>query len=152
MLAVIRPDEWNLPLLVHVLGSMMLVGTLIVAAATLMAAARRTEPGDTAVLSRFGFRALLIGAIPSYILMRGGAEWVSSKADFGDPDWIGIGYMTADFGLVILIAATVTAGLAASRIGRRGEGSGPSRWAPILTLVLIVAYAIAVWAMTAKPG
>ena len=30
MLASIRPDSWNLPLFVHVLGAMILVGGLLV--------------------------------------------------------------------------------------------------------------------------
>ena len=28
-IAAIRPDEWNLPLLVHVTGAMVLVGALV---------------------------------------------------------------------------------------------------------------------------
>jgi hypothetical protein len=31
MLAVVRPDAWNLPLLVHVAGAMLLVGFVAVA-------------------------------------------------------------------------------------------------------------------------
>lgn len=33
MLAAIRPDSWNLPLLLHVFGAMVLVGGLVVAVA-----------------------------------------------------------------------------------------------------------------------
>ncbi len=37
LVAVIRPDEWNLPLFVHVLGAMLLVGTLLLAGLVLFA-------------------------------------------------------------------------------------------------------------------
>jgi len=46
-LLVIRPDEWNLPLLLHVGGAMVMCGALVVAAATLLLAVR-SSPGGMA--------------------------------------------------------------------------------------------------------
>ena len=64
MLAVIRPDSWNYPLFVHVLGAMVLVGALITAG-TAQALSWRPE-GNAAAYSRLSFRTLLIVAIPAW--------------------------------------------------------------------------------------
>jgi heme A synthase len=149
-LASVRPDSWNFPLLLHVLGAMVLVGLLAVAAVVLAGALRAD---DRAAAVRFAFRILLIGAIPSYLVMRVGAEWVASKENLEDADfaWIDIGYMVADIGLLVLIVMTVLTGIASRRARRGGTPSGLVRWASALTLLLIVAYAVALWAMTTKP-
>jgi hypothetical protein len=154
-LLVIRPDEWNLPLLLHVGGAMVMCGALVVAAAVLVLAVRSTGD-DRVALARFSFRILLIGVLPAYIVMRGAAEWIYSKEGFSgdnDPGWIGIGYITSDLGLLLIIISTVLAGLAARRI--RTNPDGPSMMTRIsmaLTFVLIAAYVVAVWAMTTKPS
>ena len=102
MLAAVRPDDWNLPLLVHVTGAMLLVGFLVVVAASYLRAA--AGPGEAPVLARVGFRTLLLGALPAYIVMRGGAEWIASTEDVSDDvTWIGIGYMVSDAGLLVLL-------------------------------------------------
>jgi hypothetical protein len=147
MLASIRPDDWNLPLIVHVGGAMLLVGALVVVLAT--TAAGRRGGDDAAVLVRLGFRALLLGVLPAYVVMRGGAEWVASTEGVGDPAWIGIGYGVADGGLLLAVIATVLA-WRASRRG--GGGGGLGRAVAGLSALLLVAYVVAMWAMTAKPG
>ena len=154
MYAALRPDSWNLPLLLHVGGAMLLVGTLTLAAATLVAATRGTGPADAAGLSRFGFRALLVAALPSYILMRAGAQWIASEENVEDSDaaWIGIGFMVSDAGVLVLIAAIVVAGLAVRRFARGDGQVGASRVAPALVLLMIAAYLVATWAMAAKPA
>jgi hypothetical protein len=148
-LAAIRPDEWNLPLLVHVLSAMVFVG-LLAAVAVVLAVAARSD--DRAAALRLAFRTLLIGALPAYIVMRGAAEWIASEEDVPDDlTWINIGYMVTDIGLLVLIAITVLAGLAARRTRRGDEPGGLVRPATVLTLVLIAAYAVALWAMATKP-
>ena len=152
---IIRPDDWDLPLLLHVGGAMVMCGALVVAAAVLVLAVRSTGD-DRVALARFSFRILLIGVLPAYIVMRGAAEWIYSKEGFSgdnDPGWIGIGYITSDLGLLLIIISTVLAGLAARRI--RTNPDGPSMMTRIsmaLTFVLIAAYVVAVWAMTTKPS
>jgi hypothetical protein len=142
--AAVRPDAWNLPLLLHVGGAMVLVGALATVVVLLVVAMR----GELSAL-RLGFRTLLIGAIPAYIVMRVGAEWVASEENVpDDATWIGIGYMVADAGLLLLIIATVLAGLAS----RRASAGGFVRAANVLTLIVIAGYAVALWAMTAKPS
>ena len=154
MTAAIRPDSWNLPLLLHVGGAMLLVGSLVLVAGTLIAAARGPGPGGAAGLSRFGFRALLFAVLPSYILMRAGAQWIASEENVEDSDaaWIGIGFITSDGGFVLMVAATIVAGIAARRFERAGADARASRVAPALVLLLIAVYAVAVWAMATKPA
>ncbi len=117
VLAAIRPDAWNFPLLLHVLGAMLLVGTLVLAASALVLAWR----DGSASLVRLGYRSLLIGALPAWIVMRGAAEWIADKEGLtGDevPSWVDIGYSTADSGFLLLVISTVLAGLAVRRAGR----------------------------------
>jgi len=149
MVAVVRPDSWNLPLFVHVAGAMLLVGALVVVTVAMAAALRRGDGFE--VLTRLAFRALLIGVIPSYVLMRAGAEWIASEENIPDElDWVGIGYIVADLGLLLTLITAVLAWRAARR-GADGPG-GAGRAAFVLAAVLIVAYGVALWAMATKPA
>jgi hypothetical protein len=149
MVATIRPDSWAFPLFLHVAGAMLLVGALVVVAATMGAALRRGDGVE--VLTRLAFRTLLIGVIPAYILMRAGAEWILSKENVPDDvTWLGIGYSVADGGLLLTIIAAVLA-WRASRRGVAGPG-GQGRAVLVLAGVLLLAYAVAIWAMATKPG
>ena len=151
-LAILRPDEWDFPLLVHVLGAMLLVGTLTVALTVFVGAWRRQgDATESAAMRRLAFQALLVGALPSYVVMRIGAEWIASEEelDEAEADWIDIGYVTADAGLLVLVAATVVGFVAV----RRGAAGGPlGRVSMILVGLLLAAYLVAIWAMTTKPG
>jgi hypothetical protein len=140
ILAAIRPDDWNLALLVHILGAMLLVGALVLVASAL--AARDV---------RLGYRSLLLGVVPGWIVMRGAAEWIAEKEKLGDidptPAWVDIGYSVADPMLLFIIIATVCAGLAARR-----QSTGGLRTAALLLVALtIVASFVAIWAMATKP-
>jgi len=149
MVAVVRPDSWNLPLFVHVAGAMLLVGALVVVTVAMAAALRRGDGVE--VLTRLAFRALLIGVIPAYVLMRVGAEWIASEENIPDElDWVGIGYIVADLGLLLTLITAVLAWRAARR-GADGPG-GAGRAAFVLAAVLIVAYGVALWAMATKPA
>jgi hypothetical protein len=150
MLAAIRPDDWNLPLLLHVLGAMLLVGGLTTAVAALLLGWRR----DTLTLSRLGFWSLLAVAFPSWWLMRLAAQWIYDKEGFGDidPTWLEIGFVAAEPGGLLLLIAIILTGIGVRRL-RRADG-GPSlliRIGAVLTTIVLAAYLIAVWAMTAKP-
>jgi hypothetical protein len=86
--------------------------------------------------------------------MRIGAEWIADKEHLTDSNasWIGIGYSVADGGLLILIILNVLAGLAYRRARRGGQPVALLRWTTGLTLLLIVAYGVALWAMATKPA
>jgi hypothetical protein len=152
-LAAIRADDVNFPLFLHVLGAFMLIGALLTVTSALLLA-WRADGLDRAVLTRLGFRSLLLGAIPAYLIMRVGAQWVESEENLGDADfaWLGIGYMTADIGLLLLIIATILAGLGARRVrADAGGGRGLTNIAAVIGVLLVVAYVVAVWAMATKP-
>ena len=154
VLAVERLSSWEFPLFVHVAGALLYTAALVVSAVFLAAAWRpRADGGDVVTLSRLGFRWLLLGVLPSFIVMRGAAEWVLSKEPDAveDLDWVGIGYAITDLGLLLLIAACVTAGLASRRAAERGP-TGVSRAAGIITMILVALAFVGIWAMTAKPG
>jgi hypothetical protein len=150
LLAAIRPDAWDFPLFLHLVGAMTLVGTLLLVAVSLAGAAR----GGSAATVRLGFRGLLFAGLPAWILMRVGAEWLASKENVDDdsPGWVDIGYMTSDTTFLLLIAATICAGLAARRAGRDAAGGGGLSVAVVvLAAITLVAYVVAIWAMTTKP-
>ena len=148
---VLRPDAWDLPLFVHVAGAMVLMGAALLAGVALAGGLRAAGSGQGATLTRFGFRTLLIGALPAFIVMRVGAEWIASEQEIEEPAWIGIGYITSDGGALFLVAGLITAGIAQKRMGRGEAASGLTRAATILSLLLVVALLIALWAMSSKP-
>jgi hypothetical protein len=149
IVATIRPDAWNFPLLLHVLGAMLLVGALILAGSALSFAWR----DGNAALVRLGYRSLLLGALPAWILMRAGAAWIADKEHVTNSNdaWVGIGSTTGDLGLVVILISILLASLAVRRT-RGAESPGSfARVTAILVSLLVVAYLVAVWAMTTKP-
>ena len=152
-LAAIRPDEWNVPLFLHVLGALLLVGALVTAVGALVVGWRRDDPAAALALNRLGFQSLLLGAIPSYLVMRVGAEWIATKEGVdGDIPWVGIGYLNADLGVLLLPLTILLAGLGVRRMGKRGATHTVlGRIATVLASLLLAGYNVAIWAMTAKP-
>jgi hypothetical protein len=150
VLAFVRPDAWNIPLLVHVLGAMLMTAGVLVAALTLVA----NRAGASALLSRVSFRSLLVVALPGYVLMRVGAEWIFNKENISDkhpPSWVDTGFIVADPGLLLLIIATVIAWRVSKRVGA-GNASGGMRNVVLgLSGLLVVMYVVAIYAMTTKP-
>jgi hypothetical protein len=145
MIAAIRPDSWNLPLFLHVLGAMLLFGATLSAAILSIVAWRRS---DTPVLPRATFLTLLLAAIPAWVLMRGGAAWIYSKEGFSghnDPSWIGIGFAAAEPGLLILLIATGVAFW-----WRRGNKPVAGHIVAVLSSLYLVLLTIAWLAMSGK--
>jgi hypothetical protein len=148
---LIRPHSWDLPLFVHVAGAMMVYASLVVAFAVLVLA-RRSEGDLRSAITRFGYRTLLFAGIPSYLVMRIGAEWVLGRENLNEnATWIGIGFMTADVGGLLLIIATILTGLGARRLRAGGGGARLATVGTFLAGFVIVIYTVAVWAMTTKP-
>ena len=144
LLGAIRPDDWNFPLFIHVLSAMVLFGAVVLAVVSVA--------GNSQAGLRLGFRSLLIGAIPAWIAMRLSAQWIASEENLLDEDvetpaWVDIGFMTSEGSLLFLIAATVCAGIAT----RRGHGGGLRTATVVLVGITVVAYIVALWAMSTMP-
>lgn len=150
VLAMSRPTDWNFPLFVHVLGAMILVGGLLTASSAL-AFAR----GDARFL-RLGYWTLLAVALPGYIVMRIGAEWIYVREGWDDvpddavPAWIDVGYIVADVGALLVLAALIVGGIGVRRL-RDGKGTGLLKATMVLALIVLAAAVVAVWAMAGKP-
>jgi hypothetical protein len=141
-----RPDSFDFPLLVHVLGAMILVGTVAAGVTLELVSVRSAAPER---LRRLAFRTFLLGALPAYVVMRVGAEWIHSKEfpeGSDDPTWVGIGYITGDAGGIVFLVALILAGVSAWK-ARAGLG----RAAALLAAVSLAAWLVAVWAMAGKP-
>ena len=156
MLAAVRPDSWNLPLLLHVLGASIVVGALVTALAFQVVGWARGSAGGALQLARAGFYTLLCVAVPGWILMRVGADWIWREERWDDvdsePAWLGIGWITSDLGGVFILVATILAGLGARRLRLSGEAASTLvRIATVLTALALIAYVVTVWAMSAKP-
>ena len=151
VLAAVRLDSWNFPLLVHVLGAMILVGGLLTGASAI-AFAR----GNAGFL-RLGYWTLLAVALPGYILMRIGAHWIYSKEGWDDlpdeveePAWLGIGWIVADIGALLTLVALILGGIGVRRLGS-GGGTGLLKAAMVIAWIVLAAALVAVWAMSGKP-
>jgi hypothetical protein len=152
VLAAVRPHSWDLAVFVHVLGAMILVGGLVTATGAGVIGWR--DAGGA--LRRFAALTLFAVALPGWIIMRVGAEWAYSKEGWNkvpsklQPTWLGIGYLTADVGGLILLIALVLGGIGIRRM-RSGGGTGLLKASTALAALLIVVYAVSVWAMGGKP-
>jgi len=148
VLASVRPDSWNFPLFVHVLGAMILVGGLLTGASILTFAR-----GDVRFL-RLGYWTLLAVALPGYIVMRLGAQWIYSKEHLddapSDPTWIGIGFIVADLGALLVLIALIVGGIGVRRLDS-GGGQGLLKAAMVIAWLVLAAALVAVWAMAGKP-
>ncbi|HEY8645768.1 MAG TPA: hypothetical protein VIL77_07830 [Gaiellaceae bacterium] len=144
MIAFSRPF-W--PLFLHVLGAMTLVGALLAVFLVSWVAWRRP---DLAVLRRTAWTALVVVALPAYVVMRLAGQWIYSKEGFSgknDPTWLGIGFGVADLGLLLLL---ITIGVAFW--WRRGAKPLAGRIVAGLSSVYLVVLAIAWLAMSGKWG
>ena len=145
MLALIRPDSWNLPLFLHVFGAITVFG----ASATLAIAgfaALRTEEHQQ-LLARTIARTSVFGVLPAWLLMRIAAEWIAGK-EFPEgvegPGWVGVGYIVSEGSGALLLVAGILAWLSV----RRGR---VMLAVPILATICVLGYAVAWFAMSGKP-
>ena len=149
VIAAVRPDSWNFPLFVHIVGATILVGGLLTGASALAFA-----KGDAKLL-RLGYWSLLAVALPGWFVMRIGAQWIASKEGLDDlqddPTWLAIGWTTADLGGLVLVVSLALGGIGVYRL-REGKGSGLLKATLVLSLVLLAAYVVAAWAMAGKPN
>ena len=144
MIAFSRPF-W--PLFLHVLGAMTTIGAILTALLLLLAAWKRP---DAVFLRRATFTTLL-AAIPFYALLRvfGQVMYNREKDAFGgnDPTWVGIGFIFADAGALVLL---ITIGLAFWWL-RSGKAIA-ARITTGTSSILLVLLTIAMLAMSGKWG
>jgi hypothetical protein len=143
MLAIIRPDSWNFPLFLHVLGATVVTGAT--AAAFVLAISSRRWPWLRLVLAR----TMVLAVFPAWVLMRLGGAWEDSRSSIGDDStWLGIGYIVGDAGFVLLIVAMIL-----SAVGRRRPERGwPISAVAVITGVYLAALLVAMFVMTGKPS
>jgi hypothetical protein len=153
LLAAIRPDDQSFALLLHLVGATVVFGALL-ASATSLALAR----GETRLL-RLGYFSLLLVGLPGLILMRLAGEWLYRLQNWDDlpeqieePAWLKVGFVVADWGGLLFLAALAIGGLGVYRLRTGKGGAGLLKVTMAISLVLVVAYVIAVWAMTGKPN
>ncbi|HZE29092.1 MAG TPA: hypothetical protein VE055_03265 [Gaiellaceae bacterium] len=142
MLALIRPDSWNLPLFLHILGATLLFGTT--ATVAIVGFAGRTKPDYNPLLARVAQRTFMLGVVPAYILMRVGAQWIDSKEfpNGDEPGWVGVGFIVSDVGVVLPLIVGILLAVRRQRVLLA---------VPILAAVYVVALGVAWVAMSGKP-
>jgi len=151
MLTAIRGPGQDFPVLLHIVGATVVFGALLASAGSI-AFAR----GEVRLL-RLGYFSLLLVGVPALILMRLSAQWIYTKQRWDDvpdafhPTWLGIGFVVADYGAILLLLALVLGGVGIVRL-RTGNGTTLLKLTMVISLVLIVGYVVAVWAMTGKPA
>ena len=153
LLAAIRPDDQSFALLLHLVGATVAFGGLLASATSLVLAR-----GEVRLL-RLGYFSLLLVALPGLILLRLAGQWLYQlqnwdqlPAQFDEPTWLGIGFLVADLGGILLLLALALGGIGIYRLGQGKGGTLFLKATMVIALVLVVAYAVAVWAMTGKPN
>ncbi len=165
-----RPDSWNVALLIHITGAMILVGGVLGAAAAL--ALGRGDLGKV----KLGYYSLLFVGFPGLVLTKIGATAIWSKesahsfigAAFphtDDPRWIMVGGTALDGGAGLLVLALILGWFGLRRMeGSDGDfltkvpvvknmsGETLVKATTIISVVLLVGYALAIWAMSTKPS
>jgi hypothetical protein len=152
MLAAIRPDEQSFALLLHLVGATVVFGALLASATSTLLAR-----GETRLL-RLGYFALLLVGLPGLILMRLAGQWLYNLQHWDDlpdqidePAWLGIGFVVADWGGLLFLLSLALGGVGIYRLRQGKSATGLLNATMLISLVLIVAYVVAVWAMTGKP-
>ena len=145
MIAFLRPDAWDFPLFLHVLGATVLFGG--VASIAIVSAAGLRVTDQALMLRRLAFRTTLFLVWPAFVVMRIGAQLIVNKEhlDKDSPGWVVTGFLVADGGVIVLLALTLLGWLALRR-------PRVSPWFAGVAVLYIVALGVALFAMSAKPG
>ena len=153
LLAAIRPDLQSFALLLHLVGATVVFGALLASATSLLLAR-----GETRLL-RLGYFSLLLVALPGLILLRLAGEWLYRLQNWNqlpdqinEPAWLKIGFIVADWGGLLLLLALALGGIGVHRLSNGKGGAVLLKATMVISLILILAYAVAVWAMTGKPN
>ena len=152
MLAAIRPNDQSFALLLHLVGATVVFGALLASATSLL-----LSRGDARLL-RLGYYSLLLVGLPGLILLRVAGQWLYQlqswdklPSQIGEPTWLSIGFIVADWGGILFLAALAIGGVGVYRMRSGRGGAVLVKSTMVSSLILIVGYAVAVWAMTGKP-
>lgn len=152
VIAALRPDEQSFALLLHLVGATVVFGALLASATSLLLARGQTR------LLRLGYFSLLFVGLPGLILMRLAGQWLYNLQNWDDlpdqidePAWLGIGFVVADWGGLLFLLSLALGGVGIYRLRQGKNATGLLNATMVISLVLIVAYVVAVWAMTGKP-
>ena len=153
MLAAIRPDDQSFALLLHLVGAVVVFGALLASATSILLAR-----GEVRLL-RVGYFSLLLVGVPGWILMRLAGEWIYRQqhwntlpSDLRDQSWLNIGFVVADWGGLLFLVSLALGGVGIYRLRTGKGGTGLLRATMVISLILALAYVVAVWAMTGKPN
>jgi hypothetical protein len=153
MLAAIRPDIQDFALLLHLVGATVVFGALLTSATSLVLAR-----GETRLL-RLGYFSLLFVGLPGLILLRLAGQWLYQlqkwddlPSQFAQPTWLDIGFIVADWGGFLFVLALVLGWVGIHRLRTDRGGALLLRATMVISIVLILGYVLAVWAMTGKPS
>ena len=153
MLAAIRPNDQSFALLLHLVGATVVFGALLASATSLL-----VSRGDARLL-RLGYDSLLLVGLPGLILLRVAGQWLYQlqswdklPSQIGEPTWLSIGFIVADWGGILFLAALAIGGIGVYRMRSGRGGAVLVKSTMVSSLILIVGYAVAVWAMTGKPS
>lgn len=132
-----RPTSFDLPLFLHVLGAMVLVGSVL--ATLILAVARKPK----------AFPMLAVVGIPAWLLTLIGGHWTASKEslDHHSPGWISLGMGILEPGVLVLLA-TIGVAYWWQRSAKPVAGRILAGLASVYLLMLAVAWL----AMTGKWG
>jgi hypothetical protein len=145
ILATVRPESWNLPLFLHVLGATVTFGAT--AAVAILAFAGRAAGEQTLLLRRLVFRVGVFVLVPAWLVLRLPAQWIADKEfPHHEPGWVGVGYPITEGGAVLIIVMLILAWFA-----RRTLESRAAAIVPWLAAVYLAALGVAWFAMSAKP-
>ena len=143
MLALVRPDSWNLPLFLHILGATILFGATATVAIAGFASRGRDDYRE--LLRRVTSRTFLLGVIPAWILMRIGAQWIVGKEfpdDAKTPGWVDVGFLVSEPGALLLIVIGILLLVRRQRVLLA---------VPVLAAIYVLALGVAWVAMSGKP-
>ncbi|HEY7018082.1 MAG TPA: hypothetical protein VH297_06400 [Gaiellaceae bacterium] len=142
MLALIRPDSWNLPLFLHVLGATVLFGTT--ATIAIVGFASRVRSDHAELLARVAQRTFMLGILPAYVLMRVAAQLIDDKEfpNGSEPGWVGVGFIVSDAGAILLLVVGILLAVRRQRILLA---------VPLLTGLYLLALGAAWVSMAGKP-
>ena len=144
-----RADSVDLPLFIHVLSALVLIGAIGLG---LFALAGTWRGGSESW--RLAYLAIVWAAIPAWVVLRGTAEWLLEENGLRDAEleWIDIGFAVSEPTLLLLILAGVIARVKAKRTAERGDTPGwGGRIASGLVSTALIGLLFALWAMTTKP-